>query len=70
MEIWVQPIVVYPKWWVDGTNRYNKTFHQVWVCNQGYIDGLVTDGAETLSLKEIQQIYNCLAEHMKNNNIL
>lgn len=68
MEVMVQPIVVYPGWWVEGTSRYNKASHQVWICNPKYLDEFVTEGNEKLSTDDIQRIYNCLSEHIRNNN--
>ncbi|MCF6175419.1 MAG: hypothetical protein L3J71_06605 [Victivallaceae bacterium] len=66
-NFWVQPIVVFPKWFITPcTDHGNKAKHKVWVCNQGYLDGLINKGKTRLTDQQVTVVYNKLAEYIRN----
>ena len=68
MELAVQPIVVYPGWFVEGTRWDNKREHKVWVCNQGFLMDLICNNKAKLSDKEVRQIYAYISDYSRNRS--
>jgi len=56
----VQPIVVYPAWYVKGTHKINKDNHKVWVITEKYLDGLINNERQKLGKEDVKQISNIL----------
>lgn len=61
----IQPVVVYPRWFVTGTDRSNKQGHNTWVVNQDFLDGLINSGQIILGKKEIIRISSAIEKEMK-----
>lgn len=61
-DIFVQPIVVYPRWWVDVVRNSNN-FRRVIVCNHHFFAKHIPTMPVVLSEKQIHIIYETLAEH-------
>ncbi len=66
IKIRIQPIVVYPNWYVIGTSRNNKHKHNVWIVNQNYLDGLINAGKPILEKHQIKLICNVIEKEIKN----
>ena len=63
----VQPIVVYPGWFVKpSTNLNNKKKHKVWVCNHNFLDGLINRGSDKLTSQQVTVISGKLSEYIRN----
>lgn len=64
-NITVQPIVVYPGWFVKGTYDDNKEEQQVWVCNPKFVKRLIAGNQQVLSTEQTTRIYSAIADHIR-----
>ena len=66
-NFWVQPIVVYPNWYIESsTYEGNKATHKVWVCNHNYLDRLINEEDDKLTKQQITVVSNKLADYIRN----
>jgi nuclease-like protein len=63
----VQPVVIYPGWYINNITDWQKlSIHEVWVCNEGYLGGLINSGPDKLSPQQLKVISSKLSDYIRN----
>jgi hypothetical protein len=62
-KVWVQPIVVFPGWIIDGSPEDIKA--TVWVLEPKSLPGLIAKQRNVLSAEDIKSISSCVSNHSR-----
>jgi hypothetical protein len=63
----VQPVVLFPGWWVQDVAPHKK--HRGWVFNDTFFLKLLPDETAILSSDDVDAAANCIAQHCRNSII-